>query len=194
MIAGLRLTRAWTAALSIATILALGLGGTAIQAKEFRSSDVHSFDYPTVQAVAHMDGLIRARTDGRHGRTRREQHRLGATARSNDQLRSPVLRRHGEYSAQDLRHGRSVSIASRRCQPMGAPLQALTPRARRDRRYAHLRVIDAPHHVRSRHISSTPRQVAQRRRPRPVASCAHLVYVPIELAPSEESREDRTCT
>jgi tripartite ATP-independent transporter DctP family solute receptor len=52
---------------TIATILALGLFGTAIQANEFRSSDVHSFDYPTVQAVAHMDGLIRARTGGRHG-------------------------------------------------------------------------------------------------------------------------------
>ncbi len=53
--------------LTIATILALGLGGTAIQAKEFRSSDVHAFDYPTVQAVAFMDGLIRERTGGKHG-------------------------------------------------------------------------------------------------------------------------------
>lgn len=52
---------------TIATILALVLGGTAIQAREFRSSDVYSFDYPTVQAVAYMDGLIRARTGGKHG-------------------------------------------------------------------------------------------------------------------------------
>lgn len=53
--------------LAIAIVLAAALVGTATQAREFRSSDTHSSDYPTVQAVAHMDGLIRERTGGRLG-------------------------------------------------------------------------------------------------------------------------------
>src|SRR5262245_3078378 len=39
--------------------------GTA-QAKEFRSSDVHPLDYPTVQAVMYMGKLINERTGGKH--------------------------------------------------------------------------------------------------------------------------------
>lgn len=53
--------------LAITIVLAVALAGTATQAREFRSSDTHSFDYPTVQAVAYMDGLIRERTGGRLG-------------------------------------------------------------------------------------------------------------------------------
>lgn len=51
--------------LAITIVLAAAFAGTATQARDFRSSDTHSFDYPTVQAVAHMDGLIRERTGGR---------------------------------------------------------------------------------------------------------------------------------
>ena len=36
------------------------------QATEFRSSDVHPDDYPTVQAVRHMGELISQRTNGKH--------------------------------------------------------------------------------------------------------------------------------
>lgn len=46
-------------------VLAAALVGTTAQAREFRSFDTHSSDYPTAQAVAHMDGLIRERTAGR---------------------------------------------------------------------------------------------------------------------------------
>ena len=53
--------------LVIAIVFAAALVVTATQAREFRSSDTHSSDYPTVQAVAHMDGLIRERTGGRLG-------------------------------------------------------------------------------------------------------------------------------
>lgn len=38
-------------------------------AREFRSSDIYPFDYPTVQAVVQMDKLIRERSAGRHGIT-----------------------------------------------------------------------------------------------------------------------------
>jgi tripartite ATP-independent transporter DctP family solute receptor len=52
----------------IATVLALAVAGTigTAQAKEFRSSDVHPLDYPTVLAVQHMGKLISERTNGKH--------------------------------------------------------------------------------------------------------------------------------
>lgn len=42
-----------------------GFAGTA-SAKEFRSSDVHPMDYPTVTAVVQMGKLINERTKGKH--------------------------------------------------------------------------------------------------------------------------------
>lgn len=45
--------------------VAAGFAGVA-SAKEFRSSDVHPMDYPTVQAVAYMGKLINERTKGKH--------------------------------------------------------------------------------------------------------------------------------
>lgn len=45
--------------------VAAGFAGVA-SAKEFRSSDVHPMDYPTVQAVAYMGKLIGERTNGKH--------------------------------------------------------------------------------------------------------------------------------
>src|SRR6187455_2795372 len=38
-------------------------------AREFRSSDIYPFDYPTVQGVVQMDRLMRERSEGRHGVT-----------------------------------------------------------------------------------------------------------------------------
>jgi tripartite ATP-independent transporter DctP family solute receptor len=38
-------------------------------AREFRSSDIYPFDYPTVQAVAHVDRLMRERSGGNLGIT-----------------------------------------------------------------------------------------------------------------------------
>lgn len=52
----------------IRTIIALAaLAGSAAHGKTLRSSDIYAADYPTVQAVAHMDKLVRERTGGRHG-------------------------------------------------------------------------------------------------------------------------------
>jgi tripartite ATP-independent transporter DctP family solute receptor len=45
--------------------LAAGFAGAA-SAKEFRSSDVHPMDYPTVTAVMEMGKLINERTKGKH--------------------------------------------------------------------------------------------------------------------------------
>ena len=49
-------------------IAALALGGLAVtaHATEFRSSDIHPDDYPTVLAVKHMGELVSQRTNGRH--------------------------------------------------------------------------------------------------------------------------------
>ena len=49
----------------LATLVAAGLS-TLAQATEFRSSDIHPDDYPTVMAVRHMGELIAQRTNGRH--------------------------------------------------------------------------------------------------------------------------------
>lgn len=49
----------------LATLVAAGLS-TLTQATEFRSSDIHPDDYPTVMAVRHMGELIAQRTNGRH--------------------------------------------------------------------------------------------------------------------------------
>ena len=57
----------------IRTIIALGvLAGTACIAhgRELRSSDIFAADFPTVQAVAYMDKLVRERTGGKHSITR----------------------------------------------------------------------------------------------------------------------------
>lgn len=49
----------------LAAALALAALGTA-QAAEFRSSDIHPDDYPTVLAVRHMGELLSKSTNGRH--------------------------------------------------------------------------------------------------------------------------------
>ncbi|MCR5883914.1 TRAP transporter substrate-binding protein [Rhizobacter sp. J219] len=48
--------------IALAALLALG----AAQATEFRSSDIHPEDYPTVLAVRHMGELIAKATNGKH--------------------------------------------------------------------------------------------------------------------------------
>jgi tripartite ATP-independent transporter DctP family solute receptor len=45
---------------------ALACVGSLAQATEFRSSDIHPDDYPTVLAVRHMGELVSKRTNGRH--------------------------------------------------------------------------------------------------------------------------------
>jgi tripartite ATP-independent transporter DctP family solute receptor len=42
------------------------LASVSARAKDFTSSDVFPADYPTVRAVAHMGGIVRERTSGRH--------------------------------------------------------------------------------------------------------------------------------
>ena len=40
---------------------------TPVQARDFRSADVHPADYPTVEAVKHMGKLLAEQTKGRLG-------------------------------------------------------------------------------------------------------------------------------
>ena len=46
--------------------LTLALAGAAAQATEFRSSDIHPDDYPTVQAVRHMAETLAKSSGGKH--------------------------------------------------------------------------------------------------------------------------------
>jgi tripartite ATP-independent transporter DctP family solute receptor len=51
---------------ALATAVVSGLLASVATAAEFRSSDVHPDDYPTVQAVRHMGELLSKATNGRH--------------------------------------------------------------------------------------------------------------------------------
>ncbi len=55
------------ATLTSAIVVALLTGVGALQAREFRSSDVHPTDYPTVEAVRRMGQLLKEQSGGRHG-------------------------------------------------------------------------------------------------------------------------------
>lgn len=52
--------------IALAALLALGAAPFATQATEFRSSDIHPEDYPTVLAVRHMGETIAKATNGKH--------------------------------------------------------------------------------------------------------------------------------
>ena len=52
----------------LGVLLALGAGFPA-DAREFRSSDIYPFDYPTVQAAVQVDKLMRERSGGKLGIT-----------------------------------------------------------------------------------------------------------------------------
>ncbi|MBX3627278.1 MAG: TRAP transporter substrate-binding protein [Rhizobacter sp.] len=52
--------------IALAALLALGTAPFATQATEFRSSDIHPEDYPTVLAVRHMGETIAKATNGKH--------------------------------------------------------------------------------------------------------------------------------
>jgi len=50
-------------------VIATLFAALPVDAREFRSSDIYPFDYPTVQGVVQMDRLMRIRSEGRHGVT-----------------------------------------------------------------------------------------------------------------------------
>lgn len=52
--------------IALAALLGLGAPPLAAQATEFRSSDIHPEDYPTVLAVRHMGETIAKATNGKH--------------------------------------------------------------------------------------------------------------------------------
>jgi tripartite ATP-independent transporter DctP family solute receptor len=75
----------------LAAIAALAAAATAVEAKEFRSSDVHPLDYPTVQAVAYMGKLINERTAGKHSIKVLGQSTLGSEKDTIEQTKIGAL-------------------------------------------------------------------------------------------------------
>lgn len=53
--------------LSVATAVASAFVAGSVQARDFRSADVHPRDYPTVQAVEYMGKIINEKTGGKYG-------------------------------------------------------------------------------------------------------------------------------
>ena len=53
----------------LGVLLALCAAALPADAREFRSSDIYPFDYPTVQAVVQVDKLMRERSGGKLGIT-----------------------------------------------------------------------------------------------------------------------------
>ena len=50
----------------VTVAIGIVLGSRAAQATEFRSSDIHPDDYPTVLAVRHMGEVLSKATGGKH--------------------------------------------------------------------------------------------------------------------------------
>jgi tripartite ATP-independent transporter DctP family solute receptor len=74
-----------TAALVVA--LSLTVAATGAIAREFRAADTQNEDYPTVQALRYMGGLIAERTGGRHQIRVFHSHQLGEEKETIEQTR-----------------------------------------------------------------------------------------------------------
>ena len=61
------MSNAYRGSLLRLALAALALSCTALEARDFRSAEVHPKDYPTVAAVEYMGKLVRERTQGRLG-------------------------------------------------------------------------------------------------------------------------------
>lgn len=74
-------------ALAVAALLAVAWPGAAASAREFRAADTQTADYPTVQALIHMDRLIQERTGGRHSIRVFHSRQLGEEKETIEQTR-----------------------------------------------------------------------------------------------------------
>ena len=74
-----------TAALVVALLLTAAATGAI--AREFRAADTQNEDYPTVQALRYMGGLIAERTGGRHQIRVFHSHQLGEEKETIEQTR-----------------------------------------------------------------------------------------------------------
>lgn len=61
--------------------------GAVAQAREFRAADTQTYDYPTVQALLHMDRLVQERTGGRHSIKVFHSRQLGEEKETIEQTR-----------------------------------------------------------------------------------------------------------
>jgi tripartite ATP-independent transporter DctP family solute receptor len=78
-----------TGALVVALFLAAV--STSVIAREFRAADTQSEDYPTVQALRYMGGLIAARSGGRHQIRVFHSHQLGEEKETIEQTRAGAI-------------------------------------------------------------------------------------------------------
>jgi|GraSoiStandDraft_16_1057320.scaffolds.fasta_scaffold209199_2 tripartite ATP-independent transporter DctP family solute receptor len=78
-----------TGALVVALFLAAV--STSAIAREFRAADTQSEDYPTVQALRYMGGLIAARSGGRHQIRVFHSHQLGEEKETIEQTRAGAI-------------------------------------------------------------------------------------------------------
>jgi tripartite ATP-independent transporter DctP family solute receptor len=72
-------------------VLLLGLWATAVEARTFRVADIQSEDYPTVQALMHMDKLLQERTGGRHRLQIFHSRQLGEEKETIEQTRAGAI-------------------------------------------------------------------------------------------------------
>src|SRR5215207_4090299 len=79
---------AWAACLAL--LLAAVPAGVA-EARTFRAADIQAEDYPTVQALMHLDKLLQERTNGRHRLQIFHSRQLGEEKETIEQTRAGAI-------------------------------------------------------------------------------------------------------
>src|SRR3712207_9572776 len=92
--AGLRRLYAFAWTSGLAALLGAVLLATAANARTFRAADIQSEDYPTVQALMHMDRLLQERTGGRHRPQIFHFRQLGAGEETSEPTRGGAIDPH----------------------------------------------------------------------------------------------------
>jgi tripartite ATP-independent transporter DctP family solute receptor len=88
--AGARRLRAFAGG-GLAALLGAALLAGAAHARTFRAADIQSEDYPTVQALMHMDKLLQERTGGRHRLQIFHSRQLGEEKETIEQTRAGAI-------------------------------------------------------------------------------------------------------
>ena len=97
-------------ALAVAALLAVAWPGAAASAREFRAADTQTADYPTVQALIHMDRLIQERTGGRHSIRVFHSRQLGEEKETIEQTRVGAIDINLAGVVRAFRHAREGGV------------------------------------------------------------------------------------
>ena len=79
---------AWAACLAL---LLAAVQASVAEARTFRAADIQAEDYPTVQALMHLDKLLQERTDGRHRLQIFHSRQLGEEKETIEQTRAGAI-------------------------------------------------------------------------------------------------------